>query len=316
MSEPRRHHLVPQMHLKRFADHKRRIVMVSRDQKKRLSLNINQAYVQTDYYAVETGNGRSQEVEKLLSHIESEATTAIERMLSGKFPPSPDDRAAVAMFIGFQCLRGDEHREGYEQVFDTLTKMMLANTTRKDVIEHFRKDKGRDPTEEEITDEKRFLSNLDEFSIKPHQNDSIRLMLEIAPDLAEYMVQRAWILVDHGEPCLLTSDSPVVRWSDPTGPGRRWGQGWATADEIQMPLSPRHSLILVRNEELEDQVSHLGSKIGPELGAKMNELVAYSARRWIFHHPDMDPLKGITLPPIGPVLTIEGATGRMIPDDW
>src|SRR6218665_806632 len=46
--------LVPQMHLKRFADHKRRIVMLSRDQKKRISTDIKNACVQTDYYAVET----------------------------------------------------------------------------------------------------------------------------------------------------------------------------------------------------------------------------------------------------------------------
>src|SRR3712207_2720817 len=100
----------------------------------------------------------------------------------------------------------------------------------------------RDPTEEEIADQKLLLSNLDEFSIKPHQNESIQIMLGTAPDLAHYMLQRAWILVDHGEPCLLTSDSPVVRGSKPTGPGGRWGHGWATADEIQMPLSPKHSL--------------------------------------------------------------------------
>jgi hypothetical protein len=290
--------------------------MVSRDQKKRFPTDIRNACVQTDYYAVETGNGRTQEVEKLLSGIESDAATAIERMLSGKFPPSPEDRAAVAMFIGFQCLRGDEAREGYEQITDTLAKMMLANTTRQGLIESFRKREGRDPTDEEITAEKRLVSNLDGVVIKPHQNASIKTMLEIAPEIAEYMTQRGWLLVDHGEPCLLTSDTPVVKWSKPTGPGAHWGRGWATADEIQMPLSPRHSLVLARNEEIEDSVFELGRKRGPALGAEMNKLVAYSARRWIFHHPGMDPLRGITLPPNGPIFTIEGNTGRIIPDDW
>ncbi|MFY0562457.1 DUF4238 domain-containing protein [Archangium lansingense] len=314
--EPRRHHLVPQMHLKRFADHKRRIVMVSRDQKKRFPTDIKNACVQTDYYSVETDNGRSQEVEKHLSHIESEAATAIERMLSGKFPPSSEDRAAVSLFIGFQCLRGDEAREGYEQITDMLAKMMLANTPKQAVIENFRKQKGRDPTEEELAAEKQFLSNLDGVVFKPHQNASIQSMLELAPKIADSILQRRWLLVDHGEPCLLTSDTPVVHWSKPTGPGGRWGRGWVTADEIQMPLSPRHSLAMGRNQEFEDSVFDLGRKRGPALGAEMNKLVAYSARRWIFHHPAMDPLKGITLPPTGPIVTIEGNTGRIIPDDW
>jgi len=316
MSEPRRHHLVPQMHLKRFADHKRRIVMVSRDQKKRLPTDIRKACVQTDYYAVETDNGRTQAVEDFLGNIESEAATAIERMLSGKFPPSPEDREAVALFIGFQCLRGDEAREGYEQVTDMLAKLVLANTTRQGVIESFRKRKGRDPTEEEITADKRLLSNLDNIVIKPHQNGSIQNMLKLAPEIAEYMLQRRWVLVDHREPCLLTSDTPVARWSDPTGPGARLGRGWATADEIQMPLSPRHSLVLTWDKKIKDQVYDLGCKRGPVIGTELNKLVAYSARRWIFHHPDTDPLRGITLPPKGPIFTIDGPTGRVIPEDW
>lgn len=308
MPEPRRHHLVPQMHLKRFADHKRRIVMVSRDQKKRFTNDIKNASAQQDYYAVATDNGRSQEVEKLLSQIEDEAAAAIENILSGKFPPSAEDRAAVAVFIGFQCVRGDETRQGYEQVVDTLVKTML--------IESFRKQDGRDPTEEKIAAQKLLMSNLDRVIVKPHQNRSIEIMLKLAPDIAGYMSQRRWLLVDHGEPCLLTSDTPIVKRSKSTDPGASYGLGWATADEIQMPLSPRHSLVLLRDKKGEDRVLALGCKIGPEVGAEMNKLVAYCARRWIFHHPDTDPLKGITLPPVGPVFTIDGPIGRIIPEDW
>ena len=304
------------MYLKRFADNKRRIVMVSRDQNKRFHTDIKKACVQTDYYAVETDNGRSQEVEGFLSSIEGDASAAIERMLGGEFPPSAADRKAVAAFIGFQCLRGDETRQGYEQVFDTLTKITLSNTTKQSFIKDFYKREGREPTEGEIAAQKRILSNLDTISIKPHQNESIRIMLELAPEIAAIMLKRRWFLNDHGEPCLLTSDTPVMKWSKPTGSAAFYGRGWATADEIWMPLSPRHSLCLARTEEFKEQVVHLGCKIGPEQGAAMNKLVAYKARRWIFHHPATDPLNGITLPPIDPVMQIDGATGRIIPDDW
>jgi|GEM_PF-3462276 len=319
MSEPRRHHLVPQMHLKRFADHKRRIVMLSRDQKKRISTDIKNACVQTDYYAVETDDGRSQEVEKFLSNIESGASAAIEEMINGKFPLSNKDRAAVALFIGFQCLRGDEAREGYEQITDMLAKMMLANTPRQRIIETFRKQKGRDPTEEELTTERQLLrkmSSLEGIAFTPDQNANVQNMLKLAPEIADNMLQRCWLLFDHSEPCLLTSDTPVVKWSKPTGPGAKSGRGWNTADEIQMPLSLRHSLALVKNHTFRDSAFNLGRKRGPELGAEMNKLVAYSARRWIFHHPDMDPLKGVILAPSGPIFTIEGNTGRIIPEDW
>ncbi|TQF14238.1 DUF4238 domain-containing protein [Myxococcus llanfairpwllgwyngyllgogerychwyrndrobwllllantysiliogogogochensis] len=301
MSEPRRHHLVPQMHLKRFADHKRRIIMVSRDQKKRVSTDIKKACVQTDYYAVETNNGRMQDVEGLLSVIESNAAAAIENILSGKFPPSPTDREAIALFIGFQCVRGDETLQGYGQVVDVLTKKIISNATREEIIETFHRREGREPTEEEIAARKLIFKNVNNFTITPHQNRRINVMLKLAPELADIMLKRRWFLSDHGDPCLLTSDTPVVMWSKPTPPTFFSGRGWATADEVQMPLSPRFSLCLSWENELKEQVFRLGSKIGPELGAKLNELVAYKARRWIFHHPDTDPLKGVELLPSEPV---------------
>lgn len=293
------------MHLKRFADNKRRIVMISRDQKKKVTTDIKKACVQTDYYALETSDGRTQEVEQLLSRIESNAVGAIDNVLSGKFPPSATDREAIAQFIGFQCVRGDETRQGYEQYVDASAKKIFSHATREELIEAFHKREGRKPTEEEISAREAFFRNPDKFTIKPHQNRTIRLMLKLAPELATIMLERRWFLSDHGEPCLLTSDTPVVMWSKPTPPTPLYGHGWATADEIQMPLSPRFSLILSWDNRLEEQVLRFGSKKGPELGLELNKLVAYKARRWIFHHPDMDPLKGITLRPSEPVFSFD-----------
>ncbi|NOK36946.1 DUF4238 domain-containing protein [Corallococcus exercitus] len=293
------------MYLKRFADHKQRIVMVSRDQKKRLpGQHIREVCAQTDYYTVETGNGPSQEVEKLLSRIEGEANTAIERMINGEFPPSATDREAVALFIGYQCLRGDESRQMVEQLSDTMYKFVMSHMTGESLIENFRKREGREPTKAEIDAQSFILNNPDAFTVKPHQNEIVRGMLEIAPEVASIMLRRRWFLGDHGEPCLLTSDTPVVSWSERTSADAHYGRGWGNADEIRMPLSPRHSLCLVWNEEFKERMIPFGRKLGPEIAAGMNQLVAHRARRWIFHHPDTDPLKGITLSPVDPVLTV------------
>ncbi|WP_272491414.1 DUF4238 domain-containing protein [Corallococcus exercitus] len=303
MSEPRRHHLVPQMYLKRFADSKQRLVMVSRDQTKRLpGQHIKTVCAQTDYYSVETDNGQSQEVEKLLSLIEGEANTAIERMLNGKFPPSTADRKAVALFIGFQCLRGDETRQMFEEVGDALLKLMPANMPSEAITEEFRKREGRESNEIEIEAPTFILNNLDKVSAKPHQNDIIRSMLQIAPEVADIMLQRRWFLGDHGEPCLLTSDTPVVSWSKPTSADAHYRRGWRNADEIQMPLSPRYSLCLVWDERFKERMIPFERERGLSIAVGLNQLVAHRARRWIFHHPDTDPLKGITLDPVEPVI--------------
>jgi hypothetical protein len=239
MSEPRRHHLVPQFHLKRFADKKHRIAMVSRDQKKCFTSKVKTACVETDFYSVELENGWSQDVERMLSEIESAGAHAIENMLNGEFPPKPKDREAAAMFVAFQCLRGKELRDGYHQVVDHLVKFQMANITRQDIREIFLKEKGREPTEQEFAVYKTILTNADHVKVVPHQNESIRMMLTMAPGLANTISSRKWLLVDHSEPCLLTSDTPVVRWSNPKR-GSFYGVSWVTADELQMPLSTRH----------------------------------------------------------------------------
>jgi hypothetical protein len=65
-----------------------------------------------------------------------------------------------------------------------------------------------------------------------------------------------------------------------------------------------------------EQVCRLGSVAGPKLAQGINFSVAAHASRWIFHHPEIAPLKGITLPPQSPPLTIDGPKGRIIPGDW
>ena len=290
--------------------------MISRDQKTRATTKVRNACLETDFYAVEGENGRSQDVERLLSdHIESPGAAGIERILKGEFPPKPEDRGAIAIFVAFQCLRGNVTRTGYTQVVDALSKFTLANTTSKVIRDVVLKQEGREPTAEEIQRQKAFLVDTDKYNIVPHQNDSIRAMLNMAPGLANIIANRKWFLVDHAEPCLVTSDEPVVRWSDPQKLDS-FSHGWGTADELRMPLTPRYCLVMTWEASTREQVVHLGSKLGPQMARGTNFLIAAHAFRWIFQHPDTDPLNGVILPPRPEPMVIDGPKGRIIPDDW
>lgn len=290
--------------------------MLSRDQKKRAITKVRNACLETDFYSVEGEHGWSQDIERLLSErIESPGAAGIDRILRGEFPPKPEERAAVAIFVAFQCLRGNVSRAGYNQVVDTLTKSTLANTTSEIIREVISKREEREPTAEEITRQKAFLASIDQYNIVPHQNDSIRAMLEMAPDLADSIAERKWFLVDHGEPCLLTSDEPVVRWSDPKNLGP-FSHGWVTAEQLWMPLTPRYCLVMTWEAQARERVVYLGSKAGPQTARSINFMIAAYAFRWIFHHPGTDPLNGVALPPRPEPMVIDGPKGRIIPDDW
>jgi hypothetical protein len=115
MSEPRRHHLVPQSYLRRFADERHQVRAVSRnDLGRSFVTSILNAPVERDFYALETDEGWSQELEKQLGHFEGLAADAVSRILEGWFPPSADDRELVAAFVALQFLRGSDMREAVQ----------------------------------------------------------------------------------------------------------------------------------------------------------------------------------------------------------
>jgi hypothetical protein len=70
MAEPRRHHLVPESYLRRFADERDQVRVVSRtDPGHTFVTGITNTAVERDFYTVETDDGPSQEIEKLLSRL-------------------------------------------------------------------------------------------------------------------------------------------------------------------------------------------------------------------------------------------------------
>lgn len=305
MTTPRKHHLVPQFLLNRFADKKNRIVMVSRDQQIRRTVKVKEACHERDFYAIEGIDGWSQGAEALLSKIESDGAAAVDTMLNGEFPPKETDREKLALLIAFQCLRGKDARTGFDIVIDSLAKAALMATPRSVVKEIFIKSEGRTPTEDEIEQQMEFMQSTDEYTVTPHQNLQIKQMIELAPGLARTFQERRWILFDHAESCLVTSDTPAIRWSDPSKSTFGGATGWVTADVVQMPLSPRHCLTMSNNAGHLEQVRRLGRVAGPQAARHINLLVATGATRWIFHQPESDPLAGVVLPPSQPPVIID-----------
>jgi hypothetical protein len=231
---------VPKSYLRRFADESEQIAVVRRDGSKRFVTSIERAAAETDFYAVETPDGRSQDVERMFSQIEGAAHEAIERVLSGTFPPSPEDRERIAWFVAVQFVRGRDMRQAYTAIIEYFTKLQVVNVSEAQVRATFAKD-GKTPTDDEVADVVAFASDPSAYSIEPSRNWLVSLMLRQPPKLVPMVAARQWQLARFAVPVLLTSDSPVILWCH-TPPPAPYGLGFATADEFGFPLDRHHLL--------------------------------------------------------------------------
>jgi uncharacterized protein DUF4238 len=88
---------------------------------------------------------------------------------------------------------------------------------------------------------RRLADNEKHFDIKPTTAYLLETMLSGVADIAGYIAQRTWTLVRFDEPCLFTGEAPVVH-SDPSG--GEHGFGVATTEQMYMPISTTHALVL------------------------------------------------------------------------
>jgi len=85
MSEPKRHHVVPEFYLRRFS-REGEIELVARDDCRAVvSTGVSAALVQKYFYSIDTDQGRDAIVEKMFaSEIERPAARAIARVIDQK----------------------------------------------------------------------------------------------------------------------------------------------------------------------------------------------------------------------------------------
>ena len=277
--------------------------MISRDQTIRTKpMRTDKVCRELDFYSITIDNSRSLAVEHFLDEaIESPCRAAFDDVLSGNFPPRPEARRAIATFVAFQALRGYEPRAALGQIVEYISK----------VVQHRINDlREARPTFNPVTpasDKPRpglaSATSWSGLSAEEIQTDSIMAMMGMAPRLAHMVSARRWFIFDHAEPCLITSDTPVVRMSLPQQMNS-YGVSFANADILALPISSQRSLMMIYETPAAERLIQLGGISGPELAQSLNLQVAANSFRWFFHHPDIDPLKGVSLPPRLPSLQI------------
>lgn len=284
---------MPQMRLKRFADDRQQLVVIPRDNRdETFRSSIRKAAAEVGFYAIpkEDLEAHAREAhdpegaERALSLLEGAAAAAIDGLLAGDFPPrDPTHRLHLSSFIALQQTRGWRFRRDFAELARlTAPTFIRANVSaervREVLVAHCQ---SAEPVDVEAMLER--LTGPD--GPKPvvrqgmHVQVAIRYALE---DLAPTIFQRSWRLLTFPRPCLLTSDEPVAL---PIIEAR----GPANVPQLWLPLDRTHALELNLSGSEQVVMAPLSK------AAKINRLVASQAERWIFHHPDDEPLQGLEL---------------------
>jgi Protein of unknown function (DUF4238) len=302
-----RHHRVPRFYLERFANQQGQITTVDRRTGARWTASIDATAAEKDFYTVINTDGEKDgKTEHLLSHIEGNAARAIRNIQAPAFrlfPPQPQDREDLCLFLAFQKVRGKQTRKRIEMLGDLWARAQIpANMTSGQAAEWLAAH-DHEATPDAIGEMVDLSASLDEFQFVPDPNEHLRVMGSTALRISELLLPRPWYIAKYDSPALLTSDEPVaLHFRDASRPPGH-DQGIAYADEIWFPLDPCRLLILGSpGDPLPEQYLQPPA----QTAATVNLTIAAGAYEYIYMHPGQDHLKELQPPEPGPILQVRG----------
>ena len=230
-------------------------------------------------------------VENTLAGIEREVDPLIAALVDGHFPLSDEERVKISVFTALQITRGWRFREDMNELGNILMREQLPMIPPATIRDWLR-DHGEPHNGKAVRAFRERMLNEDTgLRITATQSHAVQQALRSAiEDFGPRLVARPLRLLKFPDNLLLTSDNPVGIWSPaPSGIAPTIGRG--TAPMIFLPLDRRTALAFATTGR--DKVSNSG----PTRARQINQSVIEDARRWIFHHPDDQPLKDIDIPP-------------------
>lgn len=302
-----RHHIVPRTILRRFANSSNQIRLRDRITGKVRVMSVGDVAVKDFYTFIDLDMAPNGAMEVWLSEVEAEFARVIRPYLSTSTfgharPPTGVDRFALDTFVAVQALRGMRTRRAMELVADYGMKL--------------------------VNQDKISPKEIQELEIVPHQNEHIQFMHRASEDLTEHLSRRPVSVARLDASLLIIGDEPVVlspRDGTPEGDLRERirikgehvppenlvqisngrGVGFHDADEVILPLTPRHALVYGPiGAPWNSVVWNLAGGEAIRIAREANLLQARSAFGWVAAHPDGPHLAQIPWPKPAPAVTI------------
>lgn len=268
----RRNHTVNGSYLMRFADERGLLTGVELSGR-RFPVPVDRATVIRNFYVIRLPDGsESDQAEYDFGDIESRASVSMRALIEQRKWPIPNTaRSDIATWAALQFLRIPAVRQLADEIAGAYIEVGVPFTT--DIGEQTTL---RMPAEE-----------ADPERIKRLHLDFIR---KNTPVVAQMLAARDWHLTFFSRKSLVTSDSPVVLRPMIRHPGGTT-VAIGEAAEVQVPLDRRVALSM--------RAPWRGDRLVPgtsKVAADLNQAVTQNARRFLFHHPSDEPLRGLTLP--------------------
>jgi hypothetical protein len=269
----RRNHTVNKSYLRRFADDRGLLTRVALPGHERIPISVTDATVIRNFYVVTLPDGtETDEAEDLFGKVEAAAVTVIRSLVDDRLWPVPDTaRTDIARWAALQYLRVPWVRQLGREIAEGFSNAGIPVRT---------------GSGERVT-VKMPADAIDELTGPRLHLDLIERQLAA---VTEMLCQRNWIFSFYQRRTLATSDAPVVL-HPAAGQPPGTGVGIANAGQVDIPLDRRVALSM-GDASTGDLRVHGVTKTAIFL----NGATARNARRYLFHHPGDDPLRGIRLP--------------------
>lgn len=283
--EMTRHHVVPQMYLRRFADSRGQVVLASRrDTSVQHRTSVGRACREVGYYEIPTADleedarpGHDPEaVERLLSQIEGAANLRLAELLDGGCPPTPEIRFRLSLFFSLQMTRGTAFRRTLDELASAVAPTWLDSEFSEENIRQRLAERGEEATQVFVDEVRAFVTGPNGPRPEFRQGHYVQHALAHALQLQEHLFKRRWRVLEFETPSLITSDEPVAVFVG----NSRLPMGPANARAIWVPIDRQHALAmtLTGSEGL--------VRSGATRARRLNQLVADQAQRWIICHPE------------------------------
>lgn len=269
----RRNHTVNKSYLRRFADERGKLTMVTLPGDDRVLVSVDDATVIKNFYVVRLPDGSETDVaEDEFSKVEGRAAAAITALIDRRVWPIPDGmRVAIADWAALQYLRVPWVRQLTREFAEVFSDVGVTVRTSQGERVTMRMPPGE----------------ADRQGTPAFHLEFIRRQ---AARAAMMLCERNWVLTFYKRKGLVTSDTPVVlrpMLNYPAGMTVALGD----AAEIQVALDRRVALSMVVGSRGDRRV-HGTTKTAADL----NAATVANSRRFVFHHPSECPLTGLALP--------------------
>jgi hypothetical protein len=250
-NHPKRHHYLPESYLARFTEEKALWVYDIKNDQLRPQIPKDTG-VQGYFNAIEDHLGnRSFEIEEALSNVEGDFSVAMKKVASRE-PLANRDREIIAYFTALQKLRGPDFEEDVGKMNDAMmrraSEFMFSDQER--VGEILKQQQDEDGQAPNVTVTAAALHEFilsGEYSIKTHRNQSLKLMLELAPNLAKNLHGLDWLIMfTKVDSPFVTTDRPFSIVPPPNQNSLPWrGVGILTTGAKKIiPLSAKSCLLM------------------------------------------------------------------------